>query len=357
VEVVQNSRVTGDVIARARTGDEEAFRQLVEPYRRELSLHCYRILGSMHDAEEALQETMLAAWQGLHGFEGRSSVRTWLYRIATSRSLNAVRSRSRRPLAEHPMLEVDLPEPTRLGKALWLEPCPDHLLEGIPDRAPGPGYPIRGEGGHLAGVRDGPAAPAGAAAGGPDPARCHGLPGRRGGADPRIDRGVRTSALKRARATLQRHLPPPEDGEPAPAPHSAAEQELVERFTRAFEAGDVDGIVALLTEDVLLAMPPIPFEWLGPELAGRFFRATWTSLGSPPELVPTRANGQPAFALYAHDPQAGEHRALGLLVLTLTARGVRAITRFEARVLPGFGLHSGVRNGHRPEGGHVVHRR
>src|SRR5215472_1301791 len=134
----QDARVTADVLARARRGDEEAFRQLVEPYRRELSLHCYRILGSMHDAEDALQDTMLAAWQGLRGFEGRSSVRTWLYRIATSRSLNAVRTRRRRAPVEPAGLPGDLPPPSRLGEVLWLEPCPDDLLAGLADAAPGP---------------------------------------------------------------------------------------------------------------------------------------------------------------------------------------------------------------------------
>jgi ketosteroid isomerase-like protein len=145
-----------------------------------------------------------------------------------------------------------------------------------------------------------------------------------------------TSALKRARATLHRHLPV--DREQAPEPHSAAERQQVERFTRAFDARDVEGIVARLAEDVLLAMPPLPFEWLAPPLAGRFFEATWIALGTPPRLVATRANGQPAFALYALDPHAGGRYALGLLVLTLAGDRVRAITRFEASVLARFGL-------------------
>jgi RNA polymerase sigma-70 factor (ECF subfamily) len=328
--------VTADVLARARTGDEDAFRQLVEPYRRELSLHCYRILGSMHDAEDALQETLLAAWQGLGGFEGRASVRTWLYRIATSRSLNAVRSRGRRPQAGAAVAPPELPKPTRRGEVLWLEPCPDDLLAGLADAAPGPDARYEAlEAVSLAFVT-----------------AVQLLPSRQRAV--LILRDVLgfhasevaqmlesteesvTSALKRARATLQRHLPPPREDEPTPETRSAAERELVERFTRAFAAGDVDGVVALLTEDVLLAMPPIPFEWLGPELASRFFAAMWSSLGAPPRLVATRANSQPAFALFV--PDAGGHRALGLLVLTVDDRGIRAITRFEAGVLPRFGL-------------------
>jgi RNA polymerase sigma-70 factor (TIGR02960 family) len=338
VEAGQDSRVTWDVIARARTGDEEAFRQLVEPYRRELSLHCYRILGSVHDAEDALQETMLAAWQGLRGFEGRSSVRTWLYRIATSRSLNAVRSRGRRPPADSPMPEVDLPQPTRLTEALWLEPCPDDLLEGLADAAPGPDarYEAK-EAVSLAFVTALQLLPARQRA----VLILRDVMGFRAGEVAQIldstEESV-TSALKRARATLQRRLPRPEGGQPAPAPHSAAERDLVERFTRAFEAGDVDRIVALLTADVRLAMPPMPFEWLGLELAGRFFSAIWISAGVRRRLVATRANGQPAFAVYAGDAHSGGYQALGLLVLTLAGGGVRAITRFDAAMLPRFGL-------------------
>jgi RNA polymerase sigma factor (sigma-70 family) len=123
------------VLARARAGDEEAFRQLTEPHRRELQVHCYRILGSMQDAEDLVQETLLAAWRSLEGFEGRASVRSWLYRIATNRCLNALRARSRRP-REVPAMG-DSPEPTRRTEPVWLEPYPDVLLEEIPDRSPG----------------------------------------------------------------------------------------------------------------------------------------------------------------------------------------------------------------------------
>ena len=122
----------------AGAGDGEAFRQLIGTYRRELLVHCYRILGSTQDAEDALQETMLAAWQGLRGFEERSSVRTWLYRIATNRCLNALRSGSRRPRAGSPPPWPEPLEPTGLGEVTWLEPFPDALIEGLADRATGP---------------------------------------------------------------------------------------------------------------------------------------------------------------------------------------------------------------------------
>src|SRR5262245_18979524 len=130
--------VTADLISRARAGDGDAFRTLVEPYRRELQVHCYRMLGSFQDAEDALQDTLLAAWQGLGGFERRASIRTWLYRIATNRCLNARRSTSRRPAKEWDVPEVEPPEPTRLGEVAWLEPFPDALLEGASEVPLGP---------------------------------------------------------------------------------------------------------------------------------------------------------------------------------------------------------------------------
>jgi RNA polymerase sigma-70 factor (ECF subfamily) len=130
--------MTTELIARARAGDGQAFAQLTDPYRRELQVHCYRILGSVPDAEDALQVTLAAAWRGLGGFQGRSSVRTWLYQIATNRALNALRSASRRPRMSEPAPGLDPPEPTRLGEVLWLEPYPDMLLDTLPNHEPGP---------------------------------------------------------------------------------------------------------------------------------------------------------------------------------------------------------------------------
>src|SRR5215468_9807048 len=138
--------VTMELLAKARAGDGDAFGQLVDPYRRELQVHCYRILGSIQDAEDALQDTLLSAWQGLAGFEGRASLRTWLYRVATSRCLDALRSARRRPRSgtgtpedDPAMADLVPPEPTRLGEVLWLEPYPDDLLAALPDATtPGP---------------------------------------------------------------------------------------------------------------------------------------------------------------------------------------------------------------------------
>ena len=132
--------MTTEVLARARAGDQDAFRQLTEPHRRELQAHCYRILGSAQDAEDALQETLLAAWRGLGGFEERSSVRTWLYRVATSRCLNALRAGPRRPPVSEPVVPptAEWPEPSRLSEVVWLEPFADFMLDDVADVAPGP---------------------------------------------------------------------------------------------------------------------------------------------------------------------------------------------------------------------------
>jgi len=329
--------VTADLLTRARAGDQEAFRQLVEPYRHHLQLHCYRVLGSVHDAEDALQETLLSAWQGLGGFEERASVRTWLYRVATNCCLKAQRSRRRSQRAGSPPSGLELPEPTRLGGVLWLEPYPDLLLDQLMDTAPGPEARFEArEAVSLAFVTALQLLP----------------PRQRAVLILRDVLGFHawevaqvldsteesvTSALKRARATLQRRLPRSGEREQPPAPGSAAERELVERFTRALEAKDVHGIVGLLTEDVWLTMPPIPLEWQGRDLADRFLTATATWLERP-RLVATRANGQPAFGLYVRDPQAPVLHAIGLMVLTLAGDRISAMTRFDTSMLAYFGL-------------------
>jgi RNA polymerase sigma-70 factor (TIGR02960 family) len=328
--------VTVDLLERARAGDGEAFAALVEPYRRELQMHCYRILGSVADAEDALQDTLLSAWQGLARFEGRASLRTWLYRVATSRCLDALRSASRPAPVSASMPGADPPEPTRLGEVLWLEPYPDVLLEGLADPAPGPEarYQAR-EAISLAFVT-----------------ALQLLPPRQraililrdvlgfharevadilGTSEESV-----TSALKRARAALHRRYPRAGPREPAPPPGSAAEQELVERLTRAFETGDVAGIVALLTADAWLTMPPLPLEYQGRAAAGRFLTAI--GRGRTWRLAATRANGQPAFGFYARDPRASVCHACGLLVVTLSGSQICALTRFDTGVLPRFGL-------------------
>ncbi len=325
-----------DLIGRARAGDGQAFRELVEPYQRELQVHCYRILGSAQDAEDAVQETLLTAWRSLDGFERRSSLRTWLYRIATSRSLNALRAASRRPPMQWSNRDVEPPEPTRLGEVAWLEPYPDLLLADLPDQAPGPQarYESR-EAISLAFITALQLLP----------------PRQRAALILRDVLGFHTSeaaeilqasepsvasALKRARATLAQDLPPGPHEAP-PLPHSPAEQQLVARLTRAFEESDVDGLVALLTEDAWLTMPPVPLEYQGRELAARFFTLVFRP-GRRYRLVATRANGQPAFGVYVGDPHTAVLHAGGLIVLTLAGDRISMITRFDNSVIPRFGL-------------------
>src|SRR5690242_1490438 len=270
--------VTTTALARARAGDGEAFRTLTDPYRRELQVHCYRILGSMQDAEDALQETMLSAWRGLDGFEERASLRAWLYRIATNRCLNTLRDSARRPAREPGRpLPFEPPAPSRYGEVLWLEPYPDALLEGVPDAAPGPDarYESR-EALALAFVT-----------------ALQRLPARQRAVLVLRDvLGYRAaevagmldmtevsvnSALQRARATLDALAPP--SRERAPLPRATAERELVARFADAFETGDLDAVLALLSQDAWVTMPPEPFEYQGHDAIAAFlghaFAARW----------------------------------------------------------------------------------
>jgi RNA polymerase sigma-70 factor (TIGR02960 family) len=328
---------SGEVLlAQARAGDEEAFRELAEPHRRELQLHCYRILGSVQDAEDVVQETLLAAWRSLEAFEGRASVRSWLYRIATNRSLNALRTRSRR--AREVRVMVDALEPTRRIEPVWLEPYPDALFEAIPDRSAGPAarYEAR-ESIELAFI-----------------VALQHLPPRQRAALVLGDvLGFRTAevaelldtgeaavkgALQRARAALRGRLPAA-DRERAPRPNSAGERRLVGRFADAVESGDVDEIVSLLTDDALLTMPPQPLEYQGHDAIAAFLRHRAELRGAPLRVVPTRANTQPAFGCYLPDAQAAIARPYGLFVLTLAGDSVTAITWFaDTGLFTHFGL-------------------
>ena len=318
--------MTGDLISRAQAGDGEAFRALAEPHRRELQVHCYRMLGSLQDAEDALQDTMLAAWQGIGGFQGRASVRTWLYRIATNRCLDARRSAGRRPAKEWDMPAVEPPEPSRLGEVGWLEPFPN-LLEG-----PESSYE-QTESISLAFVTALQVLPPRQVA----VLILRDVLGFRATevAD-MLDSTVDSvnSALKRARAGLQQRLPA--GRELPPAPDSTAERDLVSKFVRAYESGDTDALVALFTDDVFVSMPPIPLEYQGRDVVARLFAGIFGS-GRRVDLVPTRANGQPAFGAYLRDGSGVRHGS-GLFVLTLTGDRICAFTRFDAGVLDWFGL-------------------
>jgi RNA polymerase sigma-70 factor (TIGR02960 family) len=324
--------VSAELLARARAGDRDAFAALVEPHRRELQVHCYRMLGSLQDAEDALQETLLAAWLGLDGFEGRSSVRTWLYRIATNRCLNLLRSSSRRPAAATPP-PVPAPDPTGLGEVPWLQPYPDDLLEGLPDRAPGPEarYESR-EAISLAFVTAVQLLP----------------PNQRAVLLLRDVLGYRasetavllgltedavTNALKRARATMDAARPPR-----PPAPSGPEERALLDRFVAAFTDSDVDALVSLMTDDAWVRMPPLPFEYRGTEAVRRFFTAIEAHRRRIGRMVPVRTNGQPGWGEYVRDPVAGSLHLAGILTIALAGDRICEITHFETTVAHYFAL-------------------
>jgi RNA polymerase sigma-70 factor (ECF subfamily) len=328
--------VIDDLISKARAGDGNAFRELTEQHRRELQVHCYRMLGSLQDAEDALQETLLAAWKGLGEFEERASLRTWLYRIATNRCLNARRSASRRPAKEWDFPGVVPPEPTRLGEVVWLEPFPDSLFEGAINVPLGPEARYQQtESISLAFVT-----------------ALQVLPPRQLAvlilrdvlgfhADEvaeMLDSTVQSvnSALKRARASIERRWMSPADREPPPAAGSPSENAMVAKFISAWESADLDGIVALLTDNVFISMPPVPFEYEGRDVVARFCASLFDA-GRRFDLVRTRANGQPAFGVYLRTPDGTRH-GVGVYVIALTGDRISALIRFENTLLPWFDL-------------------
>ena len=325
--------MTEQTLASARGGDEAAFRELTDPYRRELQLHIYRIVGSAQDAEDLLQETLLAAWRGLAGFEERASIRAWLYRIATNRSLDVLRA-SRR---HHESRMTEMPEPTRYGEPVWLQPYPDVLLEGIPDHAPGPEALYEAKEAvalaFIAGLQHLP----------PQQRAVLVLRDVLGFRAAEVAETLDTtegsvnSLLRRARAAFESRLPA-SGRDRAPLPNSQLERDIVGRFAEAIETGDTDGVVALLTDDAWLTMPPEPYEYQGHSTIGAFLRDRTARRGTP-LLVPTRANGQPAFGCYFPSPQTEIARPAAMLVLTLEADRISAITWFgDSSVFPHFGL-------------------
>src|SRR3954471_6670342 len=314
-------------MAHARAGDEAAFRELTDPYRRELQSHIYRIVGSAQDAEDLLQETLLAAWRGLQQFEERASVRAWLYRIATNRSLDVLRASRRRPDDRQRMTEM--PEPTRYGEPIWLQPYPDVLLEGIPDHAPGPEARYEAKEAialaFIVGLQHLPAQQRAVLV------LRDVLGFRAAEAAEMLDTTEASvnSLLRRARGALQARLPA-SGRERAPVPNSKLERDILGRFADAIEAGDIEGVVALLTDEAWLTMPPEPYEYQGPDAIGVFLNDRTLRRGAP-LLVPTRANTQPAFGCYFPSPQTGVLRPYALLVLALEGAGICALSGFGDR--------------------------
>ena len=341
---------TADLIDRARAGDHNAFRDLVQGHSHELQVHCYRILGSLQDAEDALQETLVSAWRNLGEFGQRSSLRTWLYKIATNRCLSMVRAGSRRPRIAAPLPEATLPEPTGAGDAPpWLEPYPDVLLDHLVDQRPGPEARYETtEAISLAFITALQLLP----------------PRQRAALVLRDVLGYHAaevaqmldatqesvqSALKRARATVDNHLADSSStgstssgssgsSRPARQPDTAAEHRLVARFTGALERADLDALIELLVTDVRLSMPPAMLEYRGIESAQRILAAVSFRPGRTYRVVPTRANGQPAFGLYLADPHASLYRAYCLLGITTSGDHITTITSFSTNVMTRFGL-------------------
>jgi RNA polymerase sigma-70 factor (TIGR02960 family) len=338
----ERDTAAAELLEKARASDGGAFGELTAPHRHELLVHCYRMLGSLQDAEDTLQETLLAAWQALPGFEGRSSFRTWLYAIATNRCLNTRRATRRRPPKEWDVPGVQPPDPTRLGEVVWLEPLPDELLgSGIATPiGPEARYEQR-ESISLAFITALQLLP---------PRQLavlvlrDVLGFRATEAADMLETTTEsvTSALKRARTALHHHHAATASRDLPPATGSAAEDALVAKFVRAYESSDVDALVELLTDDVFMSMPPMPFEYQGKAVVAEF----WALLFGPNRkyrLVPTRANGQPAFASYVRSAD-GLFHGTGLFVLTLAGNQICALTRFENTTLSSFGLPRSLTN-------------
>lgn len=321
--------MTDSVLARAKFGDSDAFAELIDPYRLELRVHCYRILGSFHDAEDLLQETLLSAWQALDRFDGRS-LRAWLYRIATNRCRNYLRDTSRR------LRDADVVDPGSLSAGLvhsdepwWLEPYPDALLGDV-GSSPEARFEAR-ESIALSFV-----------------AGLQGLPTQQRAA--LVLRDVLgfsaaevaemlgstpasvNSALQRARAAFEHSRDP----EHVTLPRSGQESETVERFVDALEGGNVERVVALLTDDARMTMPPEPFELRGSRPIAEYLGRFWSQGVT---VVPTRANNAPAFGYYRPDPHADVYRASGLMVVSVAGARVSALARFADKSLfATFGL-------------------
>jgi RNA polymerase sigma-70 factor (ECF subfamily) len=318
------------------------FEKLAEPFRRELKVHCYRMLGSPHEAEDAVQETYLRAWRNFDSFGGRGPLRAWLYRIATNACLEALASRkhARRFLPdEFAPATTDMPDGTPATDVAWLEPYPDSELDSIADDAPNPEARITSrQAVQLAFV-----------------AVIQQLPARQrtvlllcdvlgwsaaeagtllGGSTASVN-----SALQRARETLAKRYP---DGRPPAAfPPSATQKELLDRYLQAWEGLDLDGFVRLLKEDATYTMPPLPQWYVGRAAIGAFFGWAWKLYGGF-RLLAIAANGQPAFAAYSRGGADGPWAAHSIQVLSLGRDDISSLTLFAKpdapRLFHTFGL-------------------
>jgi len=321
-----------DALARARAGDSDAFRELTDPYRRELHVHCYRILGSFQDAEDLIQETLLSAWLALDRFDGRS-LRAWLYRIATNRCLNYLRDNARRPkVAPVPESSSPFAEAIPRDEPWWLEPYPDSLMDDVA-LGPEARYDARESIAlsFVAGLQRLPTQQRAALV----LRDVLGFSASEAAEMLESTPASVNSALQRARGRVE-HLGAVPDH--VPRVRSEDEAKTVDRFIDSFQQGDLEGVIALLSDDARFTMPPEPGELRGPRVIAEYLhsRGVW---GQDLKLVPTRANNQPALGYYLSDPNANVHRSSGIMVLTVRAEQISAIIRFGDRsLLALFGL-------------------
>jgi len=309
----------------ARGGDEDAFSRLVAPHRAELHAHCYRMLGSVHDAEDALQEALLRAWRGLESFAGRSSLRSWLYRIATNACLRAIERRPQR------VLPIDYGPPgdphdelaARLIESAWIEPYPDDADDFT---APEAHYERR-ESIELAFV-----------------AALQHLPGRQravlilrdvlGFSAREVAETLETSpaavdsALQRAHKAVEERLPAQSQQATLRALGDERLSELVVGYVDAWERGDVEAVVAMLAEDARIAMPPIPTWYRGRDAVAAFLTERVLRSNRPRRLIPIRANGALAFGQYVRDERSDRLQAHGIIVLSLEGDEIIELTAF-----------------------------
>ncbi|MQA73413.1 MAG: sigma-70 family RNA polymerase sigma factor [Solirubrobacterales bacterium] len=331
-----------ELLAAARGGDEGAYARLIETYRGELHAHCYRMLGSVHDAEDALQEALLRAWRALARFEGRSSLRSWLYRIATNTCLTAIQRRPKRvlPIDYGPASDPHDGPGEPLVESVWIEPYPDETL-GVEDglAAPEASYERR-EGVELAFI-----------------AALQHLPARQRAAlilrevlgfsaketAAALETTVASvnSALQRARKTIEERLPDQSQQATARSLGDDGVRDVVESYVDAWDRGDIDGVVAMLTEDAAFAMPPLA-SWFGGRDGGHDALSEFLAVGPLSgewrwRHVPARANGQPALAFYGWDEEQRTHLPFALNMLTLRGERISDITAFVCRSieLPG----------------------
>jgi RNA polymerase sigma-70 factor, ECF subfamily len=328
-----------ELLRAAQEGDEGAFERLIAPYRGELQAHAYRMLGSLHDAEDAMQEAMLRAWRGIGRFEGRSSLRSWLYTITTNASLRLIERRPKRvlPIEYGPPSDPHGETGRPLVEDVWIEPFPDERLAADPEASPAQRYEER-ESVELAFT-----------------AALQRLPGLQraaliltdvlGFSPGEVADALHAtpasiySALQRARKATEEQLPNETQRQKLEEIGEDRVRQLVDNFMEAWEAADVDRIRGLLTDDCVLAMPPWA-EWFnGRDAVAEFLPRGPLQDGKLWKLVPTRANGQPALAGYWAD-EAGTFRAEGIIVLTLNGEGeISQITSFRSpELFPSFGL-------------------